>query len=75
MHSSRAADAPAVYQIWVLGRLDPNWTDWFDGFTLNFQDDRTQLVGEVPDQAALLGLLARIGQLNLTLLKVERQED
>lgn len=75
MNRSQSADIPAVYEIWILGRLDPGWADWFDGFKLNAQADRTQLVGQVTDQAALLGLLARIGQLNLILLKVERQVD
>ena len=69
MNGSHAADQSAIYEIQIRGRLDPSWADWFDGFSLHCQGEITRLIGPVPDQAALLGLLARIGQLNLTLLK------
>lgn len=72
MTSGREFDAEAVYKIRVKGKLDPSWSDWFDGFSVTCKNDGTWLVGPVADQAALLGILAKIGHLNLTLLTVNR---
>ena len=64
-----------VYQIRVKGRLDRNWSDWFDGVTVNPQaDDETALSGLVVDQAHLRCILERLFDLNLTLLSVTRVE-
>jgi len=68
-----------VYQIKLQGRLDASWSDWFEGMTLAFEsgDDGspvTTLTGAVVDQAALHGLLARISDLNLTLISVTQVE-
>lgn len=72
MTNGRAFDREAVYEIRVLGTLDPTWSDWFDGFTIISQGDETSLRGVVADQAALMGLLMKIGHLNLPLLMVRR---
>ena len=64
-----------TYQIRVRGNLNPNWEDWFDGFTIKHQaDDETSLVGTVADQAALHGILAKIRDLGFSLLSVNRIE-
>jgi hypothetical protein len=64
-----------VYKIRVKGRLDRNWSDWFDGFTVNPQaDDETALSGSVVDQAHLRCILERLFDLSLTLLSVTRIE-
>ena len=60
------------YEIRVVGKLDPSWSDWFDGLMITYQNDDTVLVGPVPDQAALLGILTKIGRLNLNLISVRR---
>jgi len=68
-------DRQGIYEIRVKGVLDRKWSDWFDGFTITPQaDDETLLVGPVPDQAALHGLLAKIRDLGLPLLSVQRVE-
>lgn len=73
--SRREYDRAAIYQIRVKGKLDPAWSDWFDGFTITPQDDdETLLKGLVADQAELHGLLAKIRDLCLPLLAVIRQE-
>ena len=64
--------ANAIYEIRVLGLLDPSWSDWFNNANISYQNGETLLVGEVSDQAALLGMLTKIGHLNLTLLSVRR---
>jgi hypothetical protein len=75
MTNGRAFDQPATYRIRVQGRLDPQWSDWFDGFTVQAEPDgQTTLVGRVADQPALHGILAKISNLTLPLLLVERVE-
>ena len=70
-------DRPATYQIVVKGRLDANWTEWFDGLTISVAKDEagmvfTTLTGTVLDQTELHGLLARIRDLGLPLLHIQR---
>ena len=62
-----------TYRIRVNGYLDEHWSDWFDGLTIfHDSDGGTSLVGAIPDQAALYGLLAKARDLGLMLLAVER---
>jgi len=67
------------YEIRIQGRLEAEWSAWFDGLTIisNGQTTRcgeTLLVGSVADQAALHGLLAKIRDLGLPLLSLTRIE-
>ena len=76
MTNGRAFSKPSLYHIRVKGILDEKWSDWFDGFAITPQaDDETLLAGPVADQAALHGLLAKIRDLGLPLLSVQRVED
>ena len=64
-----------TYQILVGGHLDDRWADWFGGLTVQRQDDGTTLLmGPIVDQAALHGVIARIRDLALPLLSVQRME-
>jgi len=74
MKKSDASPGRWYYRIKLKGRLDKQWTDWFDGLTITYEDDTTILTGPIADQAALYGLLIRIRDLNLPLLLVERIE-
>ena len=75
MTDGREFDRQTIYQIRVKGVLDSKWSDWFDGFAITPQaDEETLLAGPVADQAALHGLLAKIRDLGLPLLSVERVE-
>lgn len=58
------------YEIRIRGQLDARWSDWFEGFALTVSDEQTILTGRISDQAALHGLLRRIGNLGLTLVSV-----
>jgi hypothetical protein len=59
------------YEVRVAGRLDPRWSGWFADFTLVPEPDgTTTLRGTITDQSELHGLLARIRDLNLTLISV-----
>jgi hypothetical protein len=73
MANGREFSKPAIYEIRVKGNLEPVWADWFDGFTVTRQaNDETMLTGPVPDQPALHGLLAKIRDLGLPLLSLQR---
>jgi hypothetical protein len=65
-----------IYEIKIKGLLDDHWQQWFEGMTLKRQEnievgqDSTLIRGRIVDQPALHGLLAKIRDLNLTLLSV-----
>ena len=62
-----------VYELVVQEELDPSWCEWFDGFAITVSENRgTKIVGFVTDQTALHGLLAKIRNLNLTVISVAR---
>ncbi|MBA8828049.1 hypothetical protein [Alpinimonas psychrophila] len=71
-HPPADGDAePGRYEIRLRGQLDQRWSDWFEGFTLTNQSDGTTiLTGPVIDQAALHGLLRRVGDLGVTLISL-----
>lgn len=76
MSNERNFDQQEIYEIKVKGHLDPKWSAWFDGFTIDRSaGDVCLLTGPVMDQAALHGLLANIRDLGLPLLSVARVED
>ncbi|MCB9420196.1 MAG: hypothetical protein H6667_10340 [Ardenticatenaceae bacterium] len=73
MTNSRKFDTPSIYAIRIKGHLDQQWSDWFGGLTItNLEDDETLLTGPVTDQAALHGVLAKLRDLGLPLLSVQR---
>lgn len=66
------------YRIVVSGELHESWSDWlgkvdFERRTGEFESCHTILLGEVPDQAALRGLLNRIWDLNLEIISLNKQ--
>ena len=73
MTNGRHYDQPASYVIRIQGMLDLTWSDWFGGFTITQQNGETLLVGQVTDQSALHGILAKINDLGLSIISVERR--
>jgi len=64
---------PGIYQIKVEGALERGVCDGFDDLTITPQvDNRTLLVGSVPNQTALYQVLERILDLDLPLVSVQR---
>ena len=62
-------------EIRIKGHIAPHWSDWFEGLTITYtENDEMVLAGEVPDQAALFGLLARVRDLGLSLISVDSVE-
>jgi hypothetical protein len=61
----------SFYRIWVMGHLDERWSDWFDGLEItNLDNGEAMLSGDIVDQAALHGVLAKVRDLNLALVAV-----
>ena len=62
-------------EITVKKRLDFNWSEWFEGLTIQHTDqDETILSGTVVDQSALYGLLTKLRNLGLSLVSVNSSE-
>ena len=62
-------------EIRVKGRIDEHWSDWFDDLAISYDEGETVLNGQVADQAALYGLLARLRDLGLALVSVRPTGD
>lgn len=76
MSNGREFEKPCMYHLKVKGKLDAEWSGWFEGFTISSQpDDETAITGQIEDQSALHGLLGRIASLGLSLISVTRLED
>ena len=62
-------------EIYVAGQIDERWSDWFEGLKITHPNcNATVLSGEIKDQAALYGLIARLRDLGLSLLSVKYGE-
>ncbi|MBM3123045.1 MAG: hypothetical protein FJZ97_12810 [Chloroflexi bacterium] len=58
-------------EIRIAGHLDEDWSKWLEGFTLGHTGNgETILTGEVEDQAALYGLIAKLRDLGVELAAV-----
>lgn len=63
------------YEIQLKEHLDNRWADRFPDFDISYTEDGTTLlIGPVPDQAALHGLLIKVRDLGLTILSLVRVE-
>ena len=59
------------WEIRVQGRLEQRWSAWFDGARLTHdKEGTTVLLCHVEDQAALYGLIDKVGDLGLQLVSV-----
>ena len=58
-------------EIRVKGQLDKEWSEWLEGMTITHDTHgETTLNGVVADQSALYGLLSKLRDLGLELIKV-----
>ncbi len=78
--SDRSFSDEATYKIEVAGHLDEGWASRFDGLELHtgFAGEDTPITvisGRFADQAALHGVLARIRDLGLRILHIDRLEN
>ena len=79
-----AYDRSGIYAIHIAGRLDTSWSDRLGGMSVTCQENEGQdndlvsiLYGQVPDQAALFGVLNALYNARYPLLFVKyiRQDD
>jgi len=69
--SSDPRDGSGRYELRVKGHLDVRWAAWFEGFSLTHPGDGTTLLaGFIVDQAALHGVLRRLGDVGLPIVSV-----
>ncbi len=69
-HHSPGANG-RFFEIRVKGHLDDSWSDWLEGLEVRLLDNGEMvLLGEIRDQAALIGVLNRLYGLNLGLVSV-----
>jgi hypothetical protein len=62
-------------RIRVTWHLDPSWKTSFDDLQIVHEaEGTTLLIGQLPDQAALYGVLLTIRRLGLSLLSLETSE-
>ncbi len=61
----------AGYEIRVSRHLDQGWGEWFGGLEItNLEGGEAVLSGELPDQAALHGVLNKVRDLGLPLVAI-----
>jgi hypothetical protein len=74
MTREREPDEQVVYEITVKGILDESWSEWLGGLAVASQESgQTLLSGPIRDQSSLHGLLNKIRDLGLPLLRVEKK--
>ncbi len=77
--TGRAKTSPVTYRITVAEALGEEWSDRAQGMTVSVRrsgagGSRTELMGELPDDAALMGVLEALYSHGARLLRVEQVE-
>lgn len=62
------------YEIRVEGHLAADWSDWFEGLTICQKSNGETVLSGPLDQAALHGVLAKVRDMGLALVAVNRVE-
>ena len=63
--SGSSISRPTEYRIRVYGRMDAAWSEWLQGMIVTIFEAQgqltvTELRGQLPDQAALMGILEHL---------------
>ncbi len=63
-------------EIIVKGHLDIDWSEWFEGLTIAHNDNgETLLSGQIRDQTAFYGIIAKVRDMGLFLISVKYMAD
>lgn len=66
-----ASSTAKVYEIHIKGHLDSTWSEWLDGLEVQLlETGETLLFGPIVDQSALMGVLIKLGRMNVTLISL-----
>jgi hypothetical protein len=58
-------------EVHIKGKLSPGWSEWFEEMQIDYTDaGETVLSGNLPDQAAIYGMLSRLSSLGIPLISV-----
>jgi len=70
-HAAPSHSEQSYFEIRVKGQLDSRWSEWLEGLAMkHLENGEMILFGPIADQAALIGILNKLGRLNLTLRSV-----
>ena len=59
-------------EVVVKGQLDLAWSGWFEGLTITHSNrDESLFSGQIRDQTAFYGLLAKVRDMGLALISVK----
>jgi hypothetical protein len=69
-------DQPGIYRIRIQGNLDAQWAECFEEMEISHETapdgvQITQLTGDLPDQAAVQGVLQKLYNLGFALISAE----
>lgn len=74
-NAPRSSAGATFFEIHVKGHLNSTWSDWLEELEMKLLDNGEMvLFGPIADQAALLGVLNKLGRLNLALVSVNEAE-
>ena len=63
----------SFYKILVKGHLDNSWSDWLGGLEVELLNNGEMILsGHIEDQAALMGILNKLYNLNLAVLSLSK---
>ncbi len=66
----------ATYEIRITGHLEDRWAEWFEPMRVQADEDGTTvLIGSLPDQTALHGVLLKIRNMNLKIISVRQIDE
>lgn len=70
---SEQAELSIQYHVTIQGHLPPRWAERFEDLEIIHESDgTTSLIGNIPDQAALYGLIIKFRDMGLTLLAIRK---
>ena len=59
-------------KIHIKGKINPNWSEWFGELqVVDCTSNETILHGNLPDMAAVYGVISRLGSLVIPLISVD----
>lgn len=69
-----------IFRICIAGRVELDWSSYFNEIAVQYADlpsgkCQTILIGMLPDQTALHGVLAQIRDFGLSLMEVKRLDE